>query len=308
MPGRYVTYFLFIEKHFLLLVLFSSIAALVFPHSFLWVKPHIPKLLGVIMFGMGVTLKFSDFLEVWERKGLVFLGVVMQYTIMPVFAVIISFLFHLPKELMIGMVIVGSCPGGTASNVIAYMARANVALSVTLTLFSTFLAPLLTPGIIYFILSKKVAISLLAMMKSVFWIVLFPLVDGLIIRHFFQKRLESFISIFPSISVLSIILIIACVVALNQRLLMDFPYLILLAVMLHNVSGLVLGYGFARFFRASKNDCRTLAIEIGMQNSGLGVSLATQFFSSASALAGAIFSVWHNISGIVLADYWSKKK
>jgi BASS family bile acid:Na+ symporter len=177
MTARVLRYVLLIEKNFLFLVLLSSIAALFFPVFFLWVKPHIPKFLGLIMFGMGVTLKFSDFMGVWKKKRLVFLGVVMQYALMPALAVVISLLFHLPKELMIGMVIVGSCPGGTASNVIAYMAKADVALSVTLTLCSTMLAPLLTPGIIYLILSHKVAISLLSMMKSVFWIVLFPLID-----------------------------------------------------------------------------------------------------------------------------------
>jgi BASS family bile acid:Na+ symporter len=130
----------------------------------------------------------------------------------------------------------------------------------------------------------------------------------LVLRHFLQKRLESVLPVFPSISVLSIILIIACVVALNQRLLADFPYLIFLAVILHNGLGLFLGYGLARLFDSSPINCRTLAIEVGMQNSGLGVSLASQFFSSASALPGAIFSVWHNISGIVLAHYWSRRR
>ena len=205
------------------------------------------------------------------------------------------------------MVLVGACPGGTASNVMAYISKANLALSVTLTLCSTLLAPIITPAIVYLLLSHQVEISFLGMMKSVFWIVIFPLFDGLVLRHFLYKYVKIYLTYFPSISIINIALIIGCVVALNQQLLLAFPITIILVVILHNSLGMGIGYSVARLFKASKENARTLAFEVGMQNSGLGVTLATQFFTAASALPGAIFSIVHNISGVSLANWWRKK-
>ncbi|MGD8780556.1 MAG: bile acid:sodium symporter family protein [Ignavibacteria bacterium] len=296
----------FIENQFLIIVVILSVAALIIPSPFTELKPLIPFLLGVIMFGMGVTLKFEDFKNIWQTKHLVLLGVAAQYLVMPLLAFIISIVLGLPKEIMIGMIVLGACPGGTASNVICYLAKANVALSITLTLVSTILAPLLTPGIIYLFLAEKVDIHFWEMVNSVFWIVIFPLVDGLLIRHFFYKRFQPILAIFPSISILTISIVIACVVALNQTLVLSFPLLILTAVILHNLSGLSIGYGFGKLFRCSDRDAKTLAIEVGMQNSGLSVALTTKFFTSAAALPGALFSLWHNVSGIILAKFWSK--
>ncbi len=256
------------------------------------------------MFGMGVALRFSDFACVWQQKHLVGVAVLLQYTCMPILAVGLSSILNLPKEMMIGMVVVGACPGGTASNVMAYLAKANVALSVSLTLCSTILAPLLTPMIIYLVLSQKVDISFLSMVKSIFWIVCFPLFDGLVLRHFFSGKLERILPVFPSISIISITAIIACVVALNKALILSFPIAILVAVLLHNSIGYFVGFQVARFLNASVKDARTIAFEIGMQNSGLGVSLANQFFGAASALPGALFSLIHNLTGISLAKWW----
>ena len=259
------------------------------------------------MFGMGVTLKFADFKQILVKKKLVFTGIILQYTVMPISAFLISRILSLPEEIFIGMIIVGACPGGTASNVMTYLSKANVALSVTLTLASTLAAPLITPVIIYLFLSQTVSISFVPMVVSVFWIVLFPLIDGLVIRHFFQKKFDNILQIFPSISIISISMVIACVVALNQNTIMSFPLIIFFAVVLHNASGMAAGYFAGKTMKVDEKDCRTLAFEVGMQNSGLGVTLATQFFSSASALPGAIFSLWHNISGIVAAKFWSRK-
>lgn len=293
-----------IERYFLVMVSVFSASALIFPQGFLWIKPHIPKFLGIIMFCMGVTLSFSDFVKIWKQRHLVVVGILAQYICMPLLALIISYLFQLPPEITIGMVIVGACPGGTASNVMAYLAGANLALSVTMTLCSTLLAPLLTPAIIYLTLSQSVDISFIAMVQSVFWIVCFPLLDGLLLRHFFHDRFKALFDIFPSISILSISAVIACVVALNREMLLTFPLLIFAAVFFHNGLGMSIGYAIAKRLKCSDENARTLAFEIGMQNSGLGVSLATQFFSAASALPGAIFSLWHNISGIVVARLW----
>lgn len=294
----------FIEKQFILIAVVMSAAALIHPPSFTWVKPHIPLGLGVIMFGMGLTLDFEDFRDILRKGRLVGLGVLLQYLVMPVLAVGISFFLGLPAEAVIGMVVVGACPGGTASNVIAYLARANVPLSVTMTLASTTLAPLLTPVIIYLILDRQVEIDFLAMVESVFWIVVFPLVDGLILRRLFRKRLEPFLRYFPSVSIMVIALLIACIIGLNQQTLLAFPLLVLLAVVLHNGLGLAAGYGMARLLRYSRRDARTVAIEVGMQNSGLGVALAVKHFGAATALPGALFSLWHNLSGVSLARRW----
>ncbi len=296
----------FIENQFLVIVLLLSIAALIFPSPFTELKPLIPFLLGVIMFGMGVTLKFEDFKNIWKTKHLVLLGISAQYLVMPLLAYLISIALGLPKEIMIGMIVLGACPGGTASNVICYLAKANVALSITLTLVSTLLAPLLTPSIVYLFLSENVDIHFWQMVQSVFWIVIFPLVDGLVIRHFFYKRFQPILDVFPSVSILTISVVIACVVALNQQLVLSFPLLILAAVILHNLSGLSIGYGVGKLFKCSNKDARTLAIEVGMQNSGLSVALTTKFFTATAALPGAIFSLWHNISGIMLAKFWNK--
>lgn len=294
----------FIEKHFILIAVVLSAWALVYPPSFTWIKPHIPLGLGVIMFGMGLTLDFEDFRDILRKWPLVGFGMVMQYLVMPLLAVSISFVLGLPPEAVIGMVVVGACPGGTASNVIAYLAKANVPLSVTMTLASTCLAPVLTPAIIYMVLEKQIQIDFWSMVQSVFWIVVFPLVDGLILRRIFRKRLEPFLRYFPSLSITVIALLIACIIGLNQKTLLAFPLLVFLAVVLHNSFGLAAGYGFARLIKCSKRDARTLAIEVGMQNSGLGVALAVKHFGAATALPGALFSLWHNLSGVGLARIW----
>ena len=297
----------FIEKNFALLVILFSIIALIYPSSFTWIKPQISKLLGVIMFGMGITLKFSDFKGIWKHKRLVVAGVIMQFTIMPLLAVGISLLFQLSKELMIGMIIVGACPSGLASNVMAYMGKANLALSVTLTLCTTLIAPLLTPFIIFFLLNHCIAVSFWSMASSVSWIVLFPLVDGLVIRRFFYNKMKKIISIFPAISVICIIIVIACIVSLNQTLLLTFPIVVFVAVILHNCCGLGLGYFIGKILKADEKEARTLAFEVGLQNSALGATLATQFFTVATALPSTIFGVCHNLSGILLAKYWTRK-
>lgn len=296
----------FIEKQFIPITVVLCAIAMVYPPSFTWIKPHIPLGLGVIMFGMGLTLDFEDFRDILRKWRLVGFGMVMQYAVMPLLAVSISFVLGLPPEAVIGMVVVGACPGGTASNVIAYLAKANVPLSVTMTLASTCLAPVLTPAIVYLFLERQVEIDFWAMVQSVFWIVVFPLIDGLILRRIFRKRLEPFLGYFPSLSVMVIALLIACIIGLSQKTLLAFPVLVFLAVVLHNGMGLAAGYGLARLAKCSKRDARTLAIEIGMQNSGLGVALAVKHFGSASALPGALFSLWHNISGVSLARRWRR--
>ncbi|WP_321402301.1 bile acid:sodium symporter family protein [Maridesulfovibrio sp.] len=291
-----------IEGHFLFLAVALSMAAFIEPSMFIWMKPHIALSLGIIMFGMGLTLEFSDFAAAVKNYKAIGLGMLLQYTVMPALAVAFSVLFGLPQEALIGMVVVGACPGGTASNVIVHLAKANVALSVTMTLVSTCLAPLLTPLIIYVILNQQIEIPFLPMVKSVFWIVIFPLVDGLVLRRVFKRRLDPLLHIFPSISIMVIAMLVACIIGLNRDLLASFPVLVFAAVALHNLGGLGAGYGAGRLAGFNHRDSVTIAIEVGMQNSGLGVALATKYFGIASALPGALFSLWHNISGILLAN------
>ncbi|MEF2230550.1 MAG: bile acid:sodium symporter family protein [Pseudodesulfovibrio sp.] len=293
-----------IEKHFITLTILLSAVALAHPPSFTWIKPHISLCLGLIMFGMGLTLEFGDFRDVLSKWSLVALGMVLQYAVMPTLAMGISLVLGLPPEAMIGMVVVGACPGGTASNVITYLARGNVPLSVTMTLASTCVAPFLTPAIIYLVLEKQVHMDFWAMVGSVFWIVVFPLLDGLILRRILRRRLEPLLHWFPSLSIVVIALLIACIIGLNQATLLALPLLVFLAVILHNGLGLAAGYGLSRLLRCSRRDARTLAIEVGMQNSGLGVALAVKYFGAACALPGALFSLWHNITGVGLARRW----
>jgi len=293
------------EKNlFLPTALVMSATALAVPSAFVWAKPSIVWLLGVIMFGMGLTLEVEDFRRVWAHRRLVWAGVALQYTLMPLLAIGFGTLLGLPNEFIVGMVLVGACPGGTASNVIVYLAGANIALSVCMTLVSTVLSPILTPLWVHGLVSETVDVNMWAMMKSVFWIVIFPIADGIVLRRFLVGRIDSVLKFFPMVSMIAISFVIGIIVALNQAMLLTFPWLVMLAVVLHNVSGLACGYVAAGWLNCSEEDRRTLAIEVGMQNSGLGVSLATSFFSSATALPGAIFSLWHNLSGIALAGFW----
>ncbi|GAB7022627.1 bile acid:sodium symporter family protein [Salidesulfovibrio brasiliensis] len=296
----------FIERHFLGLAVILSAAALYEPEWFVWIKPYIPHGLGVIMFGMGLTLTFEDFRDIVRKWRTVGLGVLVQYTVMPILAFAVASVLGLPNEALVGMVVVGACPGGTASNVVALLARANVALSVTMTLAATCVAPLATPLLTWLILDARVDIDVAAMMQSVFWIVAFPLFDGLVLRHLLKKRLDPVIHWFPSVSIVTISLLIACIIGLNRDTLLAFPALVALAVALHNAGGLLAGYAAGLAAGCDKRDRRTLAIEVGMQNSGLGVALAVKYFGAASALPGALFSLWHNVTGILLARRWSR--
>ncbi len=258
------------------------------------------------MFGMGTTITFRYIWVILKNPQLILLGTIMQFTIMPLLAFALSIAFQLPKEAMIGMVLVGACPGGTASNVIVYLAKGNVTLSVLITTVSTLLAPLVTPAIVEFTLGESIAIDYREMMMTIMWIVFIPVVGGFVVQKLFKHAVYKAEKILPAVSVLAITLIIAYVMAVNNTMLKDFPFRILFAVITHNVLGLAGGYAVAHFFKLRHRDAKTISIEVGMQNSGLGVALATQFFhASITALPGALFSLWHNLSGILMARWWS---
>ncbi|MDX1805176.1 MAG: bile acid:sodium symporter family protein [Alcanivorax sp.] len=270
-------------------------------------KSAIVPLLMVIMFGMGMTLSWQDFRRVLKSPRVIGLGVLLQYTLMPLLAYLIARLLGLPQELLVGLLLVGTCPGGTASNVIAFLARADVALSVTVTFASTLLAVVATPLLTWLYLGERIAVPVLAMLLSLVQIVVLPVVSGCLINTFFHRRLAAVRHVFPLISVLAIVWVIGIIVALNQGRIADAGLLVLVAVVLHNGLGMLGGYSGARLMRLDRQQARTLAIEVGMQNSGLAVALAVKHFSALAALPGALFSIWHNLSGSLLAAFWQKR-
>ena len=284
-----------------------SILAWLYPPLFSSYKPLIVPLLSVVMFGMGLTLQLSDFSYVLQMPRLIFLGIVLQYTIMPLTAVALSSIMKLDPVLTAGMILVGTCPGGTASNVICYLARGNVALSITLTAISTLLAVILTPALTAELVSKSIHVPALDMLLSIFYMVIVPVSAGVLLNHVAGRILKPVNVFFPLVSVIAIVFIIAIIVSLNADNFQQIGPAVLIAVMLHNGAGLMLGYYTSRLLGYSPTECRTLAIEVGMQNSGLAVALAIKYFTATAALPGAIFSIWHNLSGSILAGFWSRR-
>lgn len=287
-------------------VLLGSILAFYFPDWFVSLKPYIGWLLGLVMLGMGMTLKFDDFSAVSKRPGVIGLGVLLQYALMPFFAFAISAALGLDPLLTAGMVLVGASPGGTASNVVCYLARGDVALSITLTTISTLLAIVLTPTLSWLYLNHQVEVPVIDMLWSILKIVILPVLSGLFINQYFGRYLEPFRNVFPLVSLFTILIIIAIIVALNKGNLGAISMLLAIAVILHNALGLLAGYVVALWVTRCTRTARTIAIEVGMQNSGLAVALAVKYFASAAALPGAIFSFWHNITGPALAVLWRK--
>ena len=284
-------------------VLFSALAWWR-PDDFGELKPGIVPGLGIIMFGMGMSLVPGDFLRVLQQPRAIACGVLGQFVCMPLLAWTITRALGMPPDLQLGFIILGACPGGTASNVIVYLARGNVALSVTMTACSTLLAVVLTPALIWALGGEVIPVSFWGLLWSVTKIVFIPVSAGLLVHLFLGERADRANAIFPAVSVLIIVLIIACIVALSRDTLPEAGLLLLGGVVLHNVLGLMLGYGLARGFRLAEQDCRTVAIEVGMQNSGLGVALATAHAAQVplAALPSGVFSVVHNLTGALLAS------
>lgn len=286
-------------------VVLIGVVGAVRPAWLTWVGPYIPWLLGIVMFGMGMTLTVDDFKAVGKRPWEVLIGAVAQFVIMPIVAWALVKLFALPPELAIGVILVGTCPGGTASNVISYLAKGDVALSVSMTMASTILAPLVTPALTWFIAGAWIEVSFLSMMVSIAEMVLLPVVLGVLFNRYCHRTVTNIMPAMPVISVLTIILLVGGVVALGAGKLFDVGLLMAGIVVLHNCFGLALGYGMAKVCRLDSRKARTVSIEVGMQNSGMAASLAVMYFNPAAAIPGAIFSVWQNISGSLVANFFS---
>lgn len=299
----------FVGKTFALWVLLFAGMAFVVPETFKVIGPYVPWLLGIVMLGMGMTLTVTDFSEIIKHPKAVVLGVVVQFVIMPLLAFGLSMLFSLPPAIAVGVILVGSCPGGTASNVMTYLAKGNVALSVACTSVSTLLAPLLTPIVFYLLASQWIDISPSAMFVSVLKMVLLPIALGVILRMIFKTSIMKATEVLPLVSVIAIVLIVAAVVSGSKQSIIESGLLIFGVVILHNGLGYLLGFWAAKFLKLDDSDAKAVSIEVGMQNSGLGVALAKTHFAldPVTAVPSAIFSFWHNISGPLLATYWSSK-
>ncbi|WP_047866521.1 bile acid:sodium symporter family protein [Rubrobacter aplysinae] len=268
---------------------------------------YIAPLLGLVMFGMGLTLTTSDFARVFRRPAGVAIGVAGQFTIMPIVAFLLALALRLPPELAAGVILLGCCPGGTASNVITYLARGDVSLSVSMTAVSTVLAPLLTPLLMLLLTGTWLPVDAAGLFWSIVQIVLLPVAAGVAVNTLFGGVVRRVRPVLPLVSVVAIVVIVAAVVAASSGSLLTVGPLVLLVVVLHNLSGYALGYGVASALKITPSQRRAMVVEVGMQNSGLAAALATTYFGPVAALPGAVFSVWHNVSGPALATFWSRR-
>lgn len=298
----------FLSKTFSLWAIVFAILAFFFPTGFKIFAPYIPYLLGLVMFGMGITLTVNDFSEVVKHPKAVIIGVVGQFVIMPSIAFVLAKAFNLPDDLAAGVILVGCCPGGTSSNVMTFLAKGNTALSVACTTISTLLAPLLTPFIFYALASQWLEIDATGMFITVLEMVLFPIFLGLIVRTLFKNVISQASQITPLVSIVSIILILAAVVAVNKAKIIESGLLIFSVVVVHNCLGYLIGFFSAKLFKLNVADSKAIAIEVGMQNSGLGVALANAHLNPVAAVPSALFSFWHNVSGPILANIFSNMK
>ncbi|MBB4817303.1 BASS family bile acid:Na+ symporter [Pseudomonas alcaligenes] len=298
----------FVGNTFALWILLFAVLAFYQPAWFLPLVKWIVPLLGVIMFGMGLTLKTEDFREVARRPLRVLIGVLAQFLIMPGLAWLLCQVLRLPPEVAVGVILVGCCPGGTASNVMTWFARGDLALSVAITAVTTLLAPLVTPALIWLLASAWLPVQFGALFMSILQVVLLPIALGLIAQRLLGVRVRHLVEVLPLVSVVSIVLIVAAVVAASQAKIAESGLLIMAVVVLHNGLGLALGYLAGKFFGLPLAQRKTLAIEVGMQNSGLGAALASAHFSPLAAVPSALFSVWHNLSGSLLAALFRRMK
>ncbi|WP_048293318.1 bile acid:sodium symporter family protein [Pseudomonas aeruginosa] len=293
----------FVSASFPFWVLLFAILAFFRPAWFLPLTAAIAPLLGLVMFGMGLTLKGEDFREVARHPIRVLIGVLAQFVIMPGLAWLLCRLLQLPAEIAVGVILVGCCPGGTASNVMTWLSRGDVALSVAITSVTTLLAPLVTPALVWLLASAWLPVSFAAMFLSILQVVLVPIALGLLAlaQRLLGERTRQVAEVLPLVSVFSIVVIIAAVVAASQARIAESGLLIMAVVMLHNGFGLLLGYLTGKLTGMPLAQRKALAIEVGMQNSGLGAALANAHFSPLAAVPSALFSVWHNLSGSLLA-------
>ncbi|WP_017594878.1 bile acid:sodium symporter family protein [Nocardiopsis potens] len=297
----------FAGRWFAVLVLLGAVAGMAAPAQTAPIAPYVSLLLGVIMFGMGLTMRPSDFAIVARHPKAVLLGVAAQYTVMPLLGFGIAQLLGLEPLLVVGLVLVGAAPGGTASNVIVYLARGDVALSVAMTSISTLLAPVLTPLLVLALAGSTLPVDAGGLLVSILQVVLVPVVAGLVVRAVAGRLVDRVLPLLPLVSVGGILVVVAGVVGANADAVASTGLLLGLAVVLHNSLGLGVGYLIGRVGGLPESARRAASIEVGMQNSGLAAALATAHFAPLAALPAALFSVWHNLSGAALATFWARR-
>ena len=289
-------------------VLIASLVALYEPALFTWFGgPLIPAGLAVIMLGMGLTLEVDDFRRVARRPGLVAAGAVLQYTVMPLMGWTVARLLALPAPLAVGLILVACCPGGTASNVITYLALADVPLSVTMTAVSTVLAVAMTPALTALLASSRIDVPAAGLFVSTVQVVVLPIVGGLMLKRWAPRLTRAILPAAPLAAVLMITLIVASIIGAGRREIVDGGFRLLAAVFLLHTGGFALGYGLARLLSADEIAARTISIEVGMQNSGLGVVLARlNFANPLVAIPSAISSLFHSLIASLLAGIWRR--
>lgn len=298
-------------KYMAIIVLVVAALSLFVPSCTLWIQTTwVNYLLMIVMFGMGLTLKIEDFKVVFTRPKDIIIGCIAQFSIMPLLAFMLGKIMHLDTAMLAGLVLVGTCPGGTSSNVITYLSEGDVALSVGMTSVNTLLAPILTPAITYLLLKTSVHVDILSMFISIVKVVIVPISLGFIMNRYFGKHTQKAVKILPMVSVIAITLIVGAVVSHNAEKILSTGMIVFVVVILHNLLGYLCGYILGKLLNLSMSKKKALSIEIGMQNSGLATSLATTAFPdlAMATVPGAIFSVWHNISGAMLASVYRKMK
>jgi BASS family bile acid:Na+ symporter len=293
---------------FPLWVLAASLLSLYYPPLFTWFSGILITIgLGIIMLGMGITLRWEDFRRIGKMPGRVLLGVMLQFTVMPAFGFFLGYLFGLPKEYAVGLSLVANCPGGTASNVICYIAELDVPLSVTMTTVSTLAAVVLTPFLTSLLVGNRLYVDTLGLLLSTVQVIVIPVVLGLALRQWLPKITKNILPVMPSVAVLMITLIVASIIGAGREYIISGGVMLFVSVFLLHSSGFLFGYFIARLIGAADTAAKTISIEVGMQNSGLGVVLARQNFTSPMvAIPSAISSLFHSLIASVLAGIWRK--
>lgn len=297
-----------VGKYMAVIVLAVAALALFVPTSLNWIKTSwVNPLLMIVMFGMGLTLKLSDFAIVFKRPKDILIGCIAQFTIMPILAFLLGKAFGLEAGLLAGVILVGTCPGGTSSNVMTFLSKGDVPLSVGMTSVNTLLAPFVTPAITYLLLKTTISVDIVSMFLSIVKVVIIPIGLGFLINRFFGKITQQCVEVLPLISVIAIVMIVAAVVSANSEKILTTGAIVFVVVILHNLLGYGCGFLLGRLLRTTPEKTKALSIEIGMQNSGLATSLAATSFPdlTMATVPGAIFSVWHNISGAILANIYA---
>lgn len=293
------------SKWFTLFVIVWAAVNYALPQTSTWVIPNTSYLLSIILFGMGLTLTTEDFARISKRPIPVILGTVAHYVIMPGLAWLLCLLFRLDGPTAAGVILVGSCPSGTSSSVMAFLAGGDVALDVSIEVLSTLLAPLMLPTLLSILAGQYIEVPAGKLFMSTLQIVVVPIILGLVVHKLFAHKIDAIIKVMPLISQLAILLIIGAVVSANHaNIFTSATALVIPVVMLHNLSGYALGFGFSKLLGLKEPQQKAITFEVGMQDSSLGATLAMKYFAPQAAIPSTIFSIWHNISGSILSSWW----